>query len=72
MISSEDLQAFDRTYYGTKPQHQRYGQALLNHFNDDPDVSKHRSDSILWEAKTKHVALLRAQELNIIGWEQPQ
>ncbi len=66
MISANALVAFDKKFFGTKPQHQRYGQALMNEFNHDPDVAKHRTDSILWEANTKHVALLRAQELGMI------
>lgn len=46
---------------------QRFGQAFLNEFHDDPDVAAQRGNSRLWEETNPFKADTLIYSLNLIG-----
>lgn len=66
MISQEEWNNFELGFFAGKFPHERYGQALLNHFHYKPEVANVRVDGILWEAKNRNAAIIRAQELGLL------
>lgn len=65
MITLTQLAEFTNAFYATPlmNRHQRYGQALLNTFDE---IAEHRSDTVLWNSNDHNEVVTRLYELNLI------
>ncbi len=66
MVTVTEFTNFVIDFDNGKHPHERFGQAFLNKFHDDPDVAAQRSNEKIWEGHNKSEVIPILYELKLI------